>query len=123
MGTILLIDDNEDFRELFVISAANAGIKREIIEASDPLLALDVFNKNRHKIQIVVCDFYMPVQNGVDFLEMIKPIDPSIFCCMLTSDILMARKIFSNADKCFFKDDLTDCMNFIKNINWKIEKI
>ncbi len=119
MGDILLIDDNADFREIFKISLENAGIKRALLQASDPLVGLDVFNKNRSKIQIVVCDFYMPVQNGNDILEMIKSYEPSVFCCLLTGDDSVVRKQFPNVDKCFLKDNLSECITFIKNIDWK----
>jgi CheY-like chemotaxis protein len=119
MGEILLIDDNEDFRELFKISLENAGVRRAVLEASDPLAALDVFNKNRHKIQIVISDFYMPVQNGNDVLEMIKSYEPSIVCCLLTGDDSVFKKKFASVDKCFLKDDLAECITFIKNLDWK----
>jgi CheY-like chemotaxis protein len=119
MGDILLIDDNEDFRELFKISLLHAGVKRSVLEADDPLQGLEVFNKNRHKIQVVICDFYMPVQNGNDVLEMIKSYEPSIFTCLLTGDDSVARKTYPNVDKCFLKDNLSECITYIKNIDWK----
>lgn len=121
MGDILLIDDNADFREVFRVTLENAGIKRAIFEAGDPIKALEIFNKNHNKIQIVVCDFYMPVQNGNDLLEMIKSTDPSIFCCLLTGDETVVRKKFDNVDKAFLKDNLVECIEFIKHFNWKRE--
>lgn len=119
MGDILLIDDNEDFREVFKITLENAGIKRNVLEAQDPLQALEVFNKNRSKIQIVVSDFYMPVQNGNELIELIKSIDPSVFCCLLTGDETVTKKKYNQVDKTFLKDNLNECMEFIKHINWK----
>ena len=119
MGKILLIDDNEDFRELFKISLNNAGITGVILEAADPLKALEVFNKNQDKIEIVVCDFYMPVQNGMDFLEFVKSKDSSIFCCLLTGNEALTKKKFPNVEKCFYKENLADCIQFLKHINWR----
>jgi DNA-binding NtrC family response regulator len=119
MGEILLIEDNEDFRELFKISLEQAGIKRALLQASDPIGGLDVFIKNRHKIQIVISDFYMPVQNGNDILEMIKSYEPSVTCCLLSGDDSVVRKNFPSVDKSFLKEDLAGCIAFIKNIDWK----
>lgn len=119
MGEILLIDDNADFRELFRITLENAGIKRVVLEAGDPIEALEIFNKNHQKIEIVISDFYMPVQNGNDLIEMIKSTDSSIFCCILSADEGVVRKKFPKVDKCFLKDNLPECIEFIKHINWK----
>jgi DNA-binding NtrC family response regulator len=121
MENILLIDDNEEFRELFKISLEHAGIHKKLLEAKDPLEGLAIFNKNSQKIRIVISDFYMPVQNGNDFLEIIKSHDSSIYCCLLTGDGSLAQKKFPNVDKVFAKENLNNCIDFLKNIDWRRE--
>lgn len=121
MGDILLVDDNPEFREVFKISLEQAGIKRHVLESNNPIEALEIFNKNRHKIQIVLCDFFMPVQNGNELVEMIKTVEPAVFCGIITADDSVLRKKFSSVDKCFSKDNLIECIEFIKHINWKRE--
>jgi DNA-binding NtrC family response regulator len=119
MGDLLLIDDNKDFREVFKITLANSGITRNIIEANGPIEGLEIFNRNRHKIQIVVCDFYMPIQNGTDVLDIIKAAEPSVCCCLLTGDDIVAKKKFTSVDKAFTKDNLAECITYLKNIDWR----
>lgn len=121
MGDILLIDDNPDFREVFKVSLEQAGIRRNILEASDPIEALEVFNKNRHKIQIVICDFYMPVQNGNELIEMIKSLESAVVCCLISGDDSVVRKKFPSVDKSFVKENLNECIEYLKHINWKRE--
>ncbi len=119
MGHILLIDDNADFREVFKITLSHANINRTILEAEGPIQALDIFNKFKNKIQIVICDMYMPVQNGNELIEMIKNAEPSITCCLISGDDTIMHRAFPLVDKCFLKDNLQECVTFIKNIDWK----
>jgi CheY-like chemotaxis protein len=121
MGDILLIDDNPDFREVFMVSLEQAGIKRNVLEASNPIEALEVFNKNRHKIQIVICDFFMPVQNGNDLIVILKSYEPTVICCLISGDDSIVRKKFPSVEKSFFKENLAECIEYLKHINWKRE--
>ncbi len=67
---ILLIEDNESFRE---------GIKEflkihnfKILEASNKKEALEIFIKNQNKIDLVLSDLRLPDGNGIEILQEIK---------------------------------------------------
>jgi CheY-like chemotaxis protein len=121
MGDILLIDDNPDFREVFKVSLEQAGIKRNVLEASNPIEALEIFNKYRHKIQIVICDFYMPVQNGNELIDMLKSSDTAVIYCLISGDDSVVKKKFPCVDKSFLKENLNELIEYLKHINWKRE--
>jgi two-component system cell cycle sensor histidine kinase/response regulator CckA len=62
--TILLVDDEEGVRKL-VSAVLNMG-GYTVIEAANGLAALSVYDKNSHKIDLVLADVVMPQMNGFE---------------------------------------------------------
>ena len=62
--TILLVDDEEGVRKL-VSAVLNSG-GYTVIEAANGLAALSVYEKNAHKIDLVLADVVMPQMNGFE---------------------------------------------------------
>ena len=62
--TILLVDDEEGVRKL--VSAVLQSGGYTVIEAANGLAALSVYEKNSHKIDLVLTDVVMPQMNGFE---------------------------------------------------------
>jgi PAS domain S-box-containing protein len=62
--TILLVDDEEGVRKLLSAVLHNGGYT--VIEAANGLAALSVYEKNSHKIDLVLTDVVMPQMNGFE---------------------------------------------------------
>jgi YesN/AraC family two-component response regulator len=73
---------------------------------------LESFNKNN--IDIVVCDFFMPVQNGNDFLEIVKKNKPSTKCLLVSGDVQIKNRKFAYVDSIFSKLDLNELIVYVK---------
>ena len=68
MNTVLVIDDNEDYR---------TGLKEVLefqtyrtLEAENGLIGLKMMQQ--HSPDLVVCDVHMPVMNGIELLRKVK---------------------------------------------------
>jgi two-component system, sensor histidine kinase and response regulator len=79
-GTILVVDDEEGPR-LSVKMALKDNY--DILLASDGPMAIDLVQKN--KVDVAVLDIRMPGMSGVDVLERIKYLDPTIEAVMITA--------------------------------------
>jgi two-component system cell cycle sensor histidine kinase/response regulator CckA len=62
--TILLVDDEEGVRKLVSAVLNNGGYT--VIEAANGSAALSVYEKNSHKIDLVLTDVVMPQMNGFE---------------------------------------------------------
>lgn len=84
---ILVIDDDSDTRLLinhYLQTQSNNNIK--IFNASDPVEGLNVYHKNRDKITHIICDHYMPIENGLELCKMIKEKNSEIKIIMYSAD-------------------------------------
>lgn len=72
--TILLVDDEEEIRNLGVRILQENGY--EIIQAANGVEALDFFRKQKHSISLVLLDLVMPEMDGVKCSRQILSINP-----------------------------------------------
>lgn len=72
-GTILIVDDDKEFREEFI----DYFNEYEIFEAGNGKDALDILKKP-NEIDLVILDVKMPGMNGFEVLSKIKTLDPEI---------------------------------------------
>lgn len=103
MLNILIIDDNAGFRELLREMLSETKLHFNLAEASDPIEALEEFKKYNYNFDYVLCDFFLPIQNGNDFLEMVKSYNKNITCFLMSGDNLVERKNQSYVDHFFDK--------------------
>jgi PAS domain S-box-containing protein len=74
--TILLVDDEEGVRKLvFAILKAHGY---EVIEANNGQTALSAYEKNAHKIDMVLTDVVMPQMNGFELAERLAEVRPEL---------------------------------------------
>ncbi|MBW9158635.1 hybrid sensor histidine kinase/response regulator [Clostridium tagluense] len=79
-GNVLIIDDQEQVRNVvasMIKSIAKCKIKTCGCEDLDSEL-------NRRKYDIIVCDFTMPIINGLQVAQKIKEINKHIYFCLMT---------------------------------------
>ncbi len=77
---LLLVDDEDDIREILTIYIADLGYA--IDAAADGIEALSLFRRKRPPL--VVTDIKMPGIDGIDLLREIKQIDPETEVIMIT---------------------------------------
>ncbi len=75
-GTILVVDDEEFVRDLLTDILTTYGYS--VIKASDGREAIDIYLKNRDKINLVILDMIMPKMNGRDAYIELRKINPKL---------------------------------------------
>lgn len=115
---ILVVDDEVDVRRIIAKRLSLDGFEKEILQASNPLEAFDIFNRNKHRIDTIICDQYMPIQNGADFCALVKRDHPHIKIFILTGDKKLVRPPQTlNADLILYKpEDLDHLIEKIKEV-------
>ena len=78
--TLLLVDDEEDIREVLGIFLSELGYP--VLTAENGKVALDLFRKEHPPI--VLSDIKMPVMDGIDLLKAIKEEHPDTEVIMIT---------------------------------------
>jgi CheY-like chemotaxis protein/anti-sigma regulatory factor (Ser/Thr protein kinase) len=80
-GTILLVDDEGSLLQVTTKILQHHGF--EVIPASSPSEALELFQHSAHLIELIITDYAMPGCNGVDFARQIHGLRrsmPIILC-------------------------------------------
>lgn len=118
MFSVLIIDDEPDFRELVNLHIQKSIGAIKVYEASNPIDGLNLFEKNKDTIRFVFCDYYLPIQNGNDFVEMIKKANPAIKVCLVTGDdFIKKEKHAPHIDRVFYKiDGIGPIISFMKTL-------
>ena len=74
---ISVIDDEADLAYLF--KEALGTIKGvDVLAFTDPILALEHFENNYRNYKCIITDFRMPTMTGVEFLDLVKNINPDV---------------------------------------------
>lgn len=81
MNSILLIDDEPTIRMLLGRILELEGY--EVLKAKDRASALDVLKKE--KVQVVLCDVFLPDGNGVDMVPVLQRLAPEAKIILLTA--------------------------------------
>ena len=67
--SILIIDDHASTRDLIKAILRSSGFNR-VMQAENGRLGIDIVQKE--KVQLIICDWNMPVLNGLETLKFIK---------------------------------------------------
>lgn len=81
--TLLYVEDEDSVRDITVDYFSS--LFKEIISAKDGKEGLELFEKNKEKINIIVTDINMPRLNGIDMIKQIRRIDPNISIIITTA--------------------------------------
>lgn len=74
MGAILVVEDNEDLRELLVVVLRREGY--EVWEAEHGAEALEVIEAHDAPPSLMLLDLMMPVMNGTELLRALRRSEP-----------------------------------------------
>jgi two-component system, cell cycle sensor histidine kinase and response regulator CckA len=74
--TILLVDDEPSF--LAIVSRTLNRSKYEVITASNGQDALELYEKHRERIRLVILDLIMPGMDGRECLQALRNMDPKV---------------------------------------------
>ncbi|MDL1956198.1 MAG: response regulator [Candidatus Desulfofervidus auxilii] len=74
--TILIIDDEEEILKVTAEMLKSLGYK--VIMANDGKEAIEIYQKNKKDIQLVILDIIMPGMNGKEIYETLRTINPKI---------------------------------------------
>jgi len=69
-GTVLVVDDKADVREVATVMLSRAGMR--VLSAADGSEALDIFSAMADEIDVVLLDLTMPGMDGEEVLEELK---------------------------------------------------
>ncbi len=80
VGTVLIAEDDPDFRRLLARRASRMGL--QVVEAEDGKEAIDALRG--HAFDALIIDLYMPEHNGLEVVEAARKLDPDIQALVLT---------------------------------------
>jgi len=87
--SVLMLDDEYDIMNIFTLAVERQGF--HVIGFTEPLLALDLFQKNSERYWLVIADIRMPLIDGYQFIKRVKEVkhDVKVFfmSAFLTDDI------------------------------------
>jgi CheY-like chemotaxis protein len=95
---ILIVDDDSDVRQTL---RAILGPLGDIMEASNGADALRLVAGERPAL--ILADVSMPRMDGLEFLEAVKKLDPTVVVVMLTAerDLAVAKKALEDGARAF----------------------
>lgn len=85
-GTILFVDDEPEVRSIARLSLEQAGY--QLIESEDGQKALEIFEKERANIGLVITDVLMPNLDGLGLSARLHKIDPDLPILLLSGHVL-----------------------------------
>jgi CheY-like chemotaxis protein len=123
--TILIAEDEEDLREMYVMALSGAGF--EVLEAKNGKEALEFLAREHEKISMVLLDIVMPEMDGFETLEKMKKIEayeniPVIISTNLDNDEDKSYA-FSLGVKEYFVKSMHTPKDLIAIIREKLEKV
>jgi two-component system cell cycle sensor histidine kinase/response regulator CckA len=75
-GTLLLVDDEDSVR--LVAKRMLEQLGYHIVLASNGDEGLEIYQRERHRIDLVILDMIMPGMGGAEFYQKVKEIDPMV---------------------------------------------
>jgi DNA-binding NtrC family response regulator len=86
---ILMLDDEFDIVNIFTRALEQPGFY--VIGFTEPMLALDHFQKNSDRYWLIISDIRMPLIDGYQFIKKVKEVKPDVkvffMSAYLTDDI------------------------------------
>jgi CheY-like chemotaxis protein len=89
---VLAIDDNIDFLQLLKDMLEPCGF--EVHTAVNPVKALEVFQRDKGKYDLILLDYYMPQLDGAKTFEWLRKLNPKVKVIVCSgADELRLRQI------------------------------
>lgn len=91
MKTVLIAEDENSIRDFIVINLKRSGY--EVLEAENGKQAVDLFEKDKDSIDVVVLDIMMPEMDGVAVCKYIREKNAGVGIILLTAKTQEIDKI------------------------------
>lgn len=80
--SIMIVEDQQDITLLYRLHLARLGIDSIIF--SNPLIALDHFQRNHGRYALILLDLTLPMMNGLELAKRIRTINSKIHILLIT---------------------------------------
>jgi len=88
--SVLVVEDNKTNQLIAESLLQQAGM--EPILAADGKTAVELYNRNKNKIDLILMDLHMPVMNGYEAACEIRKISESVPIVAMTADVILGVK-------------------------------
>jgi len=119
-GSIIVIDDDEDDRQLYKIAFENLHVKNKVRIFSDSVDAFKYLKATDEQIFFILCDINMPKLNGLELRQKINDDEalrvkaiPFLFLSTSDSDELVDKAFTLNIQGFFMKPSTVDRLEII----------
>lgn len=96
MAVILVIDDDEDVRDVISMTLARAGYEVETAEDGDKGMTA-VKGRLGTPFDLVVCDIFMPGKDGIEFLGSLRELYPTLPVIAVTGGFTGVKKPYADS--------------------------
>ena len=102
-GKILIVDDEEDVREIFSGRLEKAGYNPIVAENGEDAIAILRSGDNMMNVGLILCDIRMPKVNGIECIAFLRQQAPGIPVVVVTGypDSELARNLLAQGIKKF----------------------
>jgi len=121
-GTILIVDDEDVFREMLKDVLEYLGY--HVLEAGNGKKGIDIFKLNQKSIDLVILDMNMPVMDGREMFRNLKKLQPDVKAILATGftlngevQTLMEEGIMGFIQKPFRIADISQAINDILKLD------
>jgi PAS domain S-box-containing protein len=121
-GTILIVDDEDVFREMLKDVLEYLGY--HVLEAGNGKKGIDIFKLNQKSIDLVILDMNMPVMDGREMFRSLKKLQPDVKAILATGftlngevQTLMEEGIMGFIQKPFRIADISQAINDILKLD------
>jgi CheY-like chemotaxis protein len=97
--TLLLVEDEDDIRELATMMLEGRGYK--VLSAPDAEEALEIAEKHAHEIRALITDVVMPRINGMELAQLLIPVIPGLRILFVSGhcrETVAPEALIANAD-------------------------
>jgi CheY-like chemotaxis protein len=88
---VLVIDDEAMIRDLAIKVLTRAGV--EVLAADSGLAGIQMYAQNQNAIDIVILDFSMPGITGLETLQGLRELSPTLPCIMSSGFVMDSSQI------------------------------
>lgn len=102
-GEILIVDDEEDVREIFSGRLEKAGYNPIVAENGEDAIAILRSGDNMMNVGLILCDIRMPKVNGIECIAFLRQQAPGIPIVVVTGypDAELSRDLLAQGIKEF----------------------
>lgn len=104
MRTILIVDDDE--RLLRLVGEMVKSVGYDVIKVNSPAAAVDEFEKNSGRIDLLLSDVVMPGMSGIELGERLRAKQPRLAVVLMTGCAECLNRSYTILEKPFGLDQL-----------------